>query len=344
MREVGNVDPPGRHIRRHEEAQGSVPHPSHDPLPGSLGKVGAQFVRIVPETFEDHRHVVHRRFRVAEDDGRHRVLGLDDANEGAFPLHPRNDVVNMVRSGHMDMIPAQAQEFGLVEELSGKAHHVGGKGRGKHVGADRPGGEKPLDPLHVGIEPHGEHAVGFIEDQDLQLVQRKRSLEQVVEYPSRRPHDQVRAPAECFELGAVFYAAINCRRHHLETAAEKFRIPGHLQGQFAGGHEDEDLAGFLLHIQSLQDRQDECPGLPAPRLRLDHQVPAGKHIGDCPGLDGQELRPSRSGTGGPDPLGEGIQGRFGKGVLRLDDALALCSTRATCFRCGLLRRGVRPVV
>ncbi len=172
----------------------------------------------------------------------------------------------MVRPRHMDMIPAQTEKLGMAEKLAGETHHVGGKGCGKHITADRPGGKKLLDPLHVGIEPHGEHAVGFIENEDFQILQRECPLEEVVENAPRRPHDELHSLPEGIELRAVFHAAIHRSRSHLEIAAEEFCFAGDLKGQLTGGYEDQDLASFLRHINPLQDRQDECPCLSAPRL------------------------------------------------------------------------------
>ena len=68
MRQIGDIDPSGGHIGRHQKAERSLAHPRHDFLPGPLGEVGAQFVCIVAEALEDNRHIVHGRFHIAEND------------------------------------------------------------------------------------------------------------------------------------------------------------------------------------------------------------------------------------------------------------------------------------
>ena len=199
----------------------------------------------------------------------------------------------------MDMILAEAQKLRIAEEFTGEPDHIGGNGRGEHIPVDRPMGKKLLNPLHVGIESHRKHPVRFVENEDLQGVKVERPLEEVVENPPRRPHNNLCPGPESLQLGAVLHTPIDDGRPHPTVAAEELRLTSDLLGQFSGRNQDQGLTGSFRRVDPFEDRQEECPGLPASRLRLDHQIPSRQHVGDRPGLNRQEFHPSRACAGLP---------------------------------------------
>ncbi len=153
----------------------------------------------------------------------------------------------------------------------------------------------------------------------------------MVEDAPRRPDDQLRPPAEGVQLRAVFHAAIDDGGPEPQLAAQKLRLAGDLGGQLPGRDEDKGLAALLRQIDPLQDRQQESRRLAASRMRLDHQVPSGHNIGDRPGLDRQQLRPTRLGARRAGQFGKFLEGRFRQRVLRFDNP----------FTAGLLRAALR---
>jgi hypothetical protein len=275
---------------------------------------------------------VNRRAHVAEDDRRKGVLHLDDPDERALPLHPRNDVVDVIRFGHMDVVPAQTEEFRPADELRGEADHEGGNGRGEHVAVDRPLGQELLDPLHVGVEPHRKHPVRLVKDKDFQIIKDQGPLQEMVEDAPRRPHNKLRPPAEGVQLRAVFHAAVDDGGPKPEFAAQQLRLARDLGGQLPCRDEDEGLTALLRQIDSLQDRQQEGPRLAASRLRLHHQVPPGENIGDCPRLNRQQFRPTRLGACRARQFGKFIEGHFRQRVLRFDDPFCIRLLRAALRR------------
>ena len=70
---------------------------------------------------------------------------------------------------------------GLMQELFGQADDLGREGGREHEGADVPIGQVRLHAHHVGVEAHREHAVGLVENQELQVLERQRPPQQVVE-------------------------------------------------------------------------------------------------------------------------------------------------------------------
>jgi hypothetical protein len=67
---------------------------------------------------------VHPGPRVAEDEHRGRVFDLDDTHQTAILVHPWHDIVDMFHIGHVDVIAAQTEELGLMEEFAGKTHYM----------------------------------------------------------------------------------------------------------------------------------------------------------------------------------------------------------------------------
>ena len=57
-------------------------------------------------------------------------------------------------------------------------------------------------------------------------------------------------------------------------AAERAHVARHLQGEFAGRHEDEGLDGALRGIEPLDERDAVGAGLARSGLRLPDDVPA----------------------------------------------------------------------
>jgi hypothetical protein len=65
------------------------------------------------------------------------------------------------------------------------------------------------DAAHVGKETHVEHAVRFIEHQELNVLKVAGSLLDVIEQTPRRGDDDVGAVLQCLSLAAVPHAAEN---------------------------------------------------------------------------------------------------------------------------------------
>ena len=93
--------------------------------------------------------------------------------------------------------------------------------------------------LHDWKEAHVGHAVGFVDDDDLHLVEHDFvALDQVAEAAGAGDEDVDTLP-ERLDLEAVARAAEHGRDPQLADAAEPLQLAGHLGGELAGRHEDE---------------------------------------------------------------------------------------------------------
>ncbi|EWS52902.1 hypothetical protein X551_04306 [Methylibium sp. T29] len=140
--------------------------------------------------------------------------------------------------------------------------------------------------LDVVDEAHVEHAVGFIEHEDLDVAQVQRALLVVVEQAAGRGHQDVDAALEAVDLRLHTDAAEHHHRAELGVLAVDAHAFLHLRRQFAGRREDQRphraLAASVLDgrpgHQAVQHRQHEAGGLAGAGLGAGEQV-AAQHDG-----------------------------------------------------------------
>jgi hypothetical protein len=149
--------------------------------------------------------------------------------------------------------------------------------------------------LDVVDEAHVQHAVGFVQHQDLYLAQIQRALAGVVQQAAGGGDQDVHAAAQFFNLRAHANAA----EHHHRGEVGVFAIGANaffdLRREFAGGGHDQGAHGVdaaavgqaRLSRQALQQGQRESRGFAGAGLGAAEQVNALEHGGDRLGLDGR---------------------------------------------------------
>ena len=147
--------------------------------------------------------------------------------------------------------------------------------------------------LDVVDEAHVEHAVGFVEDEDLDVREVERALAVVVEQAPRRGDEDVDAAAQLVDLRLHADAA----EHHHAGELGVLAVGAHafldLRGELARRRQDQgadrQLAARVAHRrlghQAMQQRQDEAGGLAGAGLGAAHDVAAGEDGGNGLGLD-----------------------------------------------------------
>ncbi len=142
-------------------------------------------------------------------------------------------------------------------------------------------------------EAHVEHAVGFVEHEDLHVRQVAGALLVQVEQAARRGHEDVDALVQAVDLRLHADAAEDDhagQRHVLAVGAHAFLDLG---GEFAGGGEDQGanehaaLGILLLAVgeQPVQHRQHEAGGLAGAGLGAGEKVAALEDDGNGLQLD-----------------------------------------------------------
>ena len=243
------------------------------------------------------------------------VVGLDQVREqvllhlAAHRVDLLNDaVVGLVATRHLD-------QRRLVEQAVGQRLDLVAEGRRKQQALllRRHDGQHLLDVVD---ETHVEHAVGFVEHEDLDVAQIQRALLVVVEQAARCGHQDVDALAQAVDLRLHAHAAEHHHAGELAVLAVGANAFFDLGGELAGGGEDERTDrqptlgvthGGLFH-QTVQHGQREAGRLAGAGLGAAEQVAAAEHDRNRLGLNGR--------GGGVAVFGDGTQQWLGQAEIR----------------------------
>ena len=176
----------------------------------------------------------------------------------------------------------------IAEELLGDAPDFRRHGGGEE---QRLAGERHqfADALDVGDEAHVEHAVGLVDDEELDAGEQEPSALVMVEQAAGRRDQHVDAAGELGVLIVERDAADDQRDVELVVDAVSGKAFLHLRRELARRLEDERArhagAGAAL-LQHGQHRQHEGRRLAGAGLRDAEHVAPGEHVGDGLILDG----------------------------------------------------------
>ena len=190
----------------------------------------------------------------------------------------------------VDVGGRRARDFdrlGIGQELGGELLD-----RRRHRRREEQGlaalGQLRADFLDVGDEPHVEHAVGLVDDQQVAAVEHDLAAPEQVHQPARGRDQHVDALFERLDLVAHLHAADQQRHRELVIFAVFLEILRHLRGELASRLEDQAArharAAAALG-QDVDHRQHEAGGLAGPGLGDADQVLAHQHRRDRALLD-----------------------------------------------------------
>ena len=169
---------------------------------------------------------------------------------------------------------------------------IGGGMVAENISVCRFFGQLLEDAVDLGHEPHVEHVVRLVEHQEVEVVEPRRALLDVVEQAAGGRHDDVGAAAQRLVLRPHLDAADQADRPQAEVAAEGVEEGLGLEGDLAGGGDDQG-AGLGVVREPLGDRQGERRGLAGAGLGEADQVPAAERRRDDGGLDGRRMLEAR---------------------------------------------------
>ena len=192
--------------------------------------------------------------------------------------------------------PRDFNRYGVAHEARRERAHVLGKSRREEqVLPFR--GQQCQHAADVVDEAHVEHAVGLVQDEDLDLAQVDGLLLHVIEQAPGRRDDDVDPAAQLLDLRLEAHAAVDHGGAQLHVLAVGAHALLHLRRELARGHEDETAhrmargrmadAGFPR--EELQHRQSEAGGLAGAGLRGAEEIPACEYYGNGLRLDGGGL-------------------------------------------------------
>ena len=165
---------------------------------------------------------------------------------------------------------------GVFEELHGElADFIG------HRGGEEEGlaffGEGPEDAADVGEEAHVEHAVGFVEDEDFEVLEVGVGEAEVIEEAAGGGDDDVDAGAEGVFLRAHAHAAVDRSAGDGRVGCHFEEVGVDLRGEFAGGRDNECADGALfggVGHEAVDGGEEECGGFAGAGLGAGENVAA----------------------------------------------------------------------
>ena len=148
------------------------------------------------------------------------------------------------------------------------------------------GGRAVEQRLHCGQEAHVGHAVGFVDDDDLDLVEVDLAPLDEVGEAARAGDEHVDATSERLELPAEPGTAVHGGDAELAAAAEPLELAAHLRCELTGRDEHEAAGTLRACLADAGDERDaERDGLARAGGRATAEVAAGETVGDGHGLD-----------------------------------------------------------
>jgi hypothetical protein len=170
-----------------------------------------------------------------------------------------------------------------LRDLAGRALEGGREEQGLAVG--RGLGDDAVDG---GLEAHVEHAVGLVQDEEADVLQRQVSaLEQVLEAAGGGHHDlgRGRGPSLLWDP----HAAVDHGDLQGAGAHDVAQLLDDLQRELAGGRQDERGGASRVGRDKIGHRDTEGQGLARARRGLGQDVATVQYVGDDQPLNGEGM-------------------------------------------------------
>ena len=257
-----------------------------------LGALGLAAVAVqnrhgVAAPLEMARQLVGAVLGAGEHEGQTTSLGLEKMRHQLALAHARHGQERLPHApGGRRAARCHLDVDRIAQNLACQtANLVGHRGREqKRLAPGREGGD---DAAHVADEPHVEHAVGLVQDQDLQAPEIDVAPLHEIEKPPRRGHENIDTAAQPLLLRLEADPAVDDRRVEPQVAAVDPQRLADLKSQLARGRQNQGpQPAARSRAQAVQDRQGEGGGLAGSRLGAADQVAPGEDAGDGAFLDG----------------------------------------------------------
>ena len=142
----------------------------------------------------------------------------------------------------------------------------------------------PHDLVHLRLEPHVEHPVGLVEDEDPNAAQvDEASVSEILE-PAGRRNEHVRALG-ALRLCVQGQPAVRSGHGQAFRLRQRLDLRGHLGRELARGNEHERRRDLAVRRDSLCDRHRECERLARSRRRAREDVEPRQRVREHKLLD-----------------------------------------------------------
>ena len=258
--QIIHVDAARGHVGGDEEFDGAFAEAVEDAFTHGLGHVSVEFVGGVPAGQQLFGEFVGHHFRAAENQSVAEIIEVDEAGQ-YFDFRAAVDLVITL----FDRWGGQRWGFDfdeprfLAEAFDEPFDANGHGGREEYrLATFAGGGEDALDFI---AEAHVQHAVGFVEDDHFDLVEEQGAAFEQVNDASGRADDDLGAFFQSADLAVIALTSVNRHLAHTAFKQSEFRdFFGHLDGEFAGGAQNQDLGGPQGDVDPLDGGDSEGCG------------------------------------------------------------------------------------
>ena len=290
-----DVDASSRDVGGHEDPDLAVLEFLEGPGPLVLGPVGMKGPRADATAPELLGHPVGQILGTGKDEHGIHLVVLQEMLEQA-DLLGLGDLVNELFDGVGGVgATPDFNGFRIVLKIVGELLDVAREGGGEKKGLAILLGKIPNDPSDVGEKAHVEHAIGLVENEELEARKICAALFHQAHEAPGGGDDQLHALAQGLFLGTFPHPAVDGRHAQRKMLGVGLDVVVNLDDQLAGRRNDQGpglaVAGPILS-EALEDGQHgEGKGrrLARPGLRDAGQVLALENKGDGFGLDGRWL-------------------------------------------------------
>ena len=287
MAHVLNVEAARGHVRSHQNLNVAGLELLQRLRTGGLAHVAMQRTGIEAVLLQGGVQGSHVALAVAEHDGVLYFLALDERQQRVALVVLGYDDQTLDDVGAGRGRRRDGDFLGVAEEAVGQPLDLR-----RHGGREEQGltqrRQRRHDALDVGNEPHVEHAVGFVDHQDLDVIQQNAATLEVIEQAAGGGDQHVDTALQCaFLVGEADAADQQC---HIELVvlAVGLEVFGYLGGQFARRLQNERARHARLGAalrENIDHRQDETGGLSGARLGASEDVASHQNDGNGLFLD-----------------------------------------------------------
>ncbi len=143
------------------------------------------------------------------------------------------------------------------------------------------------NPLDVINKAHAQHFVGFVQNNGLEVIEFQTATTQVIHHTTRSTYHNLRTTVQTAQLTAHILTTIDWQnvevRHVFGVALARF---GHLNSQFTGRAQHQNLSVVLAGIDTGQRRQSKRGRLTGTSLSQTEEVPPFQQMGNTTSLNG----------------------------------------------------------
>ena len=293
MLHVRDIEATCRHIGGHQHLDPPVAERLKRAFALALALVAMDCRDRKPGPFQLARQLVGTMLGATEDE-RQFALVLGQTLDQQIGLGGLGDEMHLLR----DLVGGLARRadgdaLGVGQVRPGDLFHLlGHGGRKQHRLAF--GRDQPRDPPQCVDEAQIQHLVGLVQHEELCCIKPQRAPVYQVEQPTRRRHQDIRAPLQPLDLRIDRGAADHEVDLHRAVLDQRHQRIADLPGKLARRREDQAAHGFRRGLarrfhQRGHQRQAERHGLAGTGLGQPHHVMSVQGMRDGVGLDRRRL-------------------------------------------------------